>query len=325
MSKIVVFGIPGYAGSAIASELLDRGHHVVGIARNPGEVAPREHLEVLSGSVHDPALLSEVAKGAEAIVLAVRVLQDDGAELATTVQALLKAAADSGARIGVVGGAASLFVAEGGPRVIDAGFPEEYRAEAEAHGRVLDALQSADTTVDWFYVSPPFGFGAHNPGTKTGTFRLGTDVLVTDADGNADISGSDFATAIADEIEACPSPGPFHHGLLGFGKDFRIMGVCSLRQGHDADTGARIPRLAWLSRRCGSASGSGGRRLPDSCQRTRRRPVSGPASGVRASRAVNGTQQAMTMPTVSRQSSGQGITELRSPQPSHLSVWRTSN
>jgi hypothetical protein len=201
MSKTVIFGITGYAGGSIASELLDRGHQVVGVARNPADAAPREHLEVMSGSVYDPALLSKVAQEAEAIVLAIRVLQDDGAELATMIPALLEIAAGSGARIGVVGGAASLLVAEGGPRVIDAGSPEEYRAEAEAHGRVLKALQSADTAVDWFYVSPPFGFGAHNPGTKTGTYRLGTDVLVTDADGNADISGADFAIAFADEIE----------------------------------------------------------------------------------------------------------------------------
>jgi len=121
---------------------------------------------VRSGSVYDSALLNEVAQGAEAIVLPIRVLQDDGVELATAIPMLPKAAEASGARIGVVGGAASLFVAEGGPRLIDAGFPEKYRAEAEAHGRVLDALKSADTPVDWFYVSPPFGFGAHNPGTK---------------------------------------------------------------------------------------------------------------------------------------------------------------
>lgn len=206
MPKTVIFGITGYAGGSIASELLDRGHHVTGVARNPADVAPREHLEVVAGSVYHPALLAKVAQEAEAIVLAIRVLQDDGAELATMIPALLKAAAGSGARIGVVGGAASLFVAEGGPRVIDAGFPAEYRAEAEAHSRVLEALQSADTTVDWFYVSPPLGFGAHNPGTKTGTFRLGTDVLVTDADGNADISGADFAIAFADELEK-----PAHH------------------------------------------------------------------------------------------------------------------
>lgn len=163
-------------------------------------------LQVRSGSVYDAALLHEVTQGADAIVLAIRVLQDDGTELATAIPALLKAAEGSDARIGVVGGAASLLVAEGGPRVIDAGFPDEYRAEAEAHARVLTALQAADTTVDWFYVSPPFGFGAHNPGTRTGAFRLGADVLITDPNGNADISGADFATAFADEIEK-----PAHH------------------------------------------------------------------------------------------------------------------
>lgn len=201
MSKIVIFGITGFAGSHISDELLDRGHDVLGVARQPGEVAPREHLEVRSGSVHDSALLDHLTHGTEAIVLAIRVLQDDGVELATAIPTLLKAAEVAGARLGVVGGAASLLVAEGGPRVIDVGFPDEYRAEAQAHSRVLDALNAADTTVDWFYVSPPLGFGAHNPGKKTGTFRLGTDVLITGADGNADISGADFAIAFADEIE----------------------------------------------------------------------------------------------------------------------------
>jgi putative NADH-flavin reductase len=92
VSKAVIFGITGYAGGSIANELLDRGHHVVGVARNPGDVAPREHLEVLSGSVYDPALLSKVAQEAEAIVLAIRVLQDDGAELATMIPTLLEVA-----------------------------------------------------------------------------------------------------------------------------------------------------------------------------------------------------------------------------------------
>jgi putative NADH-flavin reductase len=206
MSKIVIFGIAGYAGTAIANELLDRGHQVVGVARRPDEVAARADLEVRAGSVFDPTLVDQVVEGAQAIVIAIRVLPDDGVELAPAIPALLKAAEASGARIGVVGGSASLFVADGGPRVIDAGFPEEYRAEAEAHGRVLEALQTADTIADWFYVSPPFGFGANNPGTKTGTFRLGTDVLVTDAAGNANISGADFAIAIADEIDK-----PTHH------------------------------------------------------------------------------------------------------------------
>jgi uncharacterized protein len=206
MSTIVIFGITGYAGTSIANELLERGHRVVGIARNPGDVPARDGLEVRAGSLYDEALVKDTVKDAAAVVVAIRALQADGVELASAVPSLLGAAADAGARVGVVGGAASLYVAEGGPLVIDAGFPEEYRAEAEAHARVLEALKTADTTVDWFYVSPPGNFGAHNPGTKTGTFRLGADVLLVTDDGRTEISGADFAIAFADEIEK-----PAHH------------------------------------------------------------------------------------------------------------------
>jgi putative NADH-flavin reductase len=67
-------------------------------------------------------------------------------------------------------------------------------------------LRNANTAVDWFYLSPALGFGSWNAGEKTGTFRLGTDVLITDADGNSEISGADYATAFVDEIEK-----PTHH------------------------------------------------------------------------------------------------------------------
>jgi uncharacterized protein len=88
----------------------------------------------------------------------------------------------------------------------DATFPEEFRVEAEAHIRVLKALKEARTTVDWFYLSPAATFGSYNPGTKTGKFRLSTDILITDATGKSDISGADCTTAFADEIEK-----PAHH------------------------------------------------------------------------------------------------------------------
>ncbi len=206
MSNIVIFGITGYSGTHIAIELLERGHSVTGVARDPAGAAPRQNLKVLAGSVHDPEFVAKTVQGADAVVIAIRSLQADGLELAEAVPQLLTAAAAAGARLGVVGGAASLYVAEGGPLVIDAGFPAEYRAEAEAHARVLDALRNADTPVDWFYVSPPGNFGSHNPGTKTGRFRLGTDVLLVTEDGRTEISGPDFAIALADEIEK-----PAHH------------------------------------------------------------------------------------------------------------------
>jgi uncharacterized protein len=205
MSRIVVFGISGYAGGHIADELLARGHQVVGVARNPAEVTAKERLEVRSGSIYDAQFVTATAAGADAIVVATVPRQSDGKELATAVPALLTAA--GGARLGVVGGAASLHVAEGGPLLIDdAAFPEQYRAGAEAHARLLDTLRNTDTAVDWFYLSPAASFGSYNPGVRTGVFRLGTDTLVKDSDGNSDISGADFAIAFADEIEK-----PAHH------------------------------------------------------------------------------------------------------------------
>jgi hypothetical protein len=125
-----------------------------------------------------------------------------GPGLETVIPGLLEDAA--GARLGVVGGAASLLAAKGGPLVLDT-LPQEYKPEAEAHARVLDALRRA-TTTDWFYLSPALSFGSWAPGQKTGTFRLGTDILITDATGNSAISGADYATAFADEIE-----NPAHH------------------------------------------------------------------------------------------------------------------
>ncbi|GAA3290300.1 hypothetical protein GCM10020295_04320 [Streptomyces cinereospinus] len=50
-------------------------------------------------------------------------------------------------------------------------------------------------------LSPPQGFGHYAPGEPTGTFRLGGDVLLTDAEGKSHISGADFATAFVNEIE----------------------------------------------------------------------------------------------------------------------------
>jgi uncharacterized protein len=203
MSTIVVFGATGYAGGHITAELLDRGHAVIGVARDITTVAAREGLELRRGSLYDSAFRAEAVVGADAVAVALPAHPADGPDLETVVPGLLEAVA--GARLGVVGGAASLQTAAGGPLVLDT-LPEEYKPEAEAHARVLEGLRRSATTADWFYLSPAASFGSWDPGVKTGTFRLGTDVLITDASGNSEISGADYAVAFVDEIEK-----PAHH------------------------------------------------------------------------------------------------------------------
>jgi putative NADH-flavin reductase len=65
----------------------------------------------------------------------------------------------------------------------------------------LDDLRAAPESLDWFYLCPPAAFGGFAPGEARGTYRVGDDVLLTDAEGNSFIGGADFGAAIVDEIE----------------------------------------------------------------------------------------------------------------------------
>ena len=211
MSKVVVFGFSGYGGGHITEELLSRGHTVVGVARTIA-AAERPNLTTQAGSVHDAAFVGRVTQGADAIVVALHAAPEGQPELASVLPSLLNAAARSNARLGVVGGGAVLRAYEGGPVVRELPtFPPEYVTEADAHLRALDVARAYDGTADWFYFAPPVGYGPWNPGTRTGNYRLGDDVLIktpgTAREGfDSHISGADFASAFADEIE-----NPKHH------------------------------------------------------------------------------------------------------------------
>jgi uncharacterized protein len=214
MTTIAIFGGTGYAGSAIRAEALKRGHRVIAISRNApsdtAEAGQGSDVEFRPGSVHDAALVDQIAAEADVVVVAIRFApggSGEGVKLIDAFPALTGAAAAHGVRLGVVGGAASLFVAEGGPRLIDTPeFPAQFKGEAGSAAEVLDWLRADGGEADWFFVSPAGGFGSYNPGVATGSYRVGGDILLTDAAGKSEISGPDFALAFVDEIEA-----PRHH------------------------------------------------------------------------------------------------------------------
>ncbi len=209
MSRIVILGGTGYAGSHIAKEAVRRGHQVVSVSRN----APTSELsgvEYRTGDVRDEALLRSVIEGADVVVSALSPRGDmaPSGTLRDNARTVARIAREQGARLGVVGGAGSLLVAEGGPKLMDTPeFPEEYKDEPREMERVLEALREEGEGLDWFFVSPAGGFGAFAPGEARGTYRTGGDVLLTDEEGQSFISGADFALAFVDEIET-----PAHRG-----------------------------------------------------------------------------------------------------------------
>ena len=100
-------------------------------------------------------------------------------------------------RVVVVGGAGSLEVAPGVRLVDTPDFPEEWKAEALQHADALEVYRTVDD-LDWTLVSPAAFI---HPGERTGHYRLGGDQLLTNNDGNSEISAEDYAIAIADVVE----------------------------------------------------------------------------------------------------------------------------
>lgn len=200
MARIAVIGGTGYAGSNIVAEAVTRGHTVVSVART----VPNERVEgatYIEGTLLDvPGLVAQL-EGVEVVISAVAARDDMLGQVRTNVAELV-AALPENVRVGVIGGAGGSLVAEGGTRLYDQPeFNDEYKPESlEAIG-ILEDLQAAPAVRDWFYVHPAGGFGVWAPGERTGSYRDGGDVLVTDENGESFISGADLAIAVLDEIE----------------------------------------------------------------------------------------------------------------------------
>jgi putative NADH-flavin reductase len=189
--KIAVIGASGNAGSRIVAELVRRGHAVTAIVRNPEKVAAQSGVTPVKGDLFDRPAMARLLAGHDAVISAVHFLASDPAKLIGAVR-------ESGVpRYLVVGGAGSLEVAPGVALVTTPSFPVAYKAEAEKGAEFLDLLRR-QTGLNWTFLSPSALFAA---GERTGEFRLGTDRLLTGADGKSWISFEDFAVALADEIE----------------------------------------------------------------------------------------------------------------------------
>lgn len=206
MARITVLGGTGYAGGHIAREAAGRGHQVVSYSRTAPET-PVDGVEYRTGSVLEHDVLAAATADTDVVINALSPRGDMEGKLEGIANDLVNLLEGTPTRLGIVGGASSLFVEEGGPRLIDtAPPPAEVAAEIQTGITVLDLLNDYSGQLDWFYVSPAAQFGAWVPGEATGSYRTSDDILLVDEDGISQISGADFAKAIVDEVET-----PSHH------------------------------------------------------------------------------------------------------------------
>ena len=203
MARITVLGGSGYAGAALVAEARKRGHEVTSVSR-AAPASPVDGVEHVEGSVLDADVLDRVLEGRDVVVCALSPRGDMAGKVEGVVTDLVSRLAGTPTRLGYIGGASSLLTEEGGPSLWDVSkehVPDEVRPEVQTGLDTFALLQGSPESLDWFYVSPPQDFGSWLGTPSTGSYTLGGDVLLRNADGASTISADDLALAIVDEIE----------------------------------------------------------------------------------------------------------------------------
>lgn len=183
--KIAIIGAGGNLGGAVAREAVARGHHVTALGRDTMDVT-------------DPGSIKDAVAGHDAVVAGIK---GPDRLVPRGAQALLQAlpAAEVN-RLVFLGGGGSLEYAPGQRFVDSPNFPPQYLETARDQTEALEIFRSAQTAVDWSYVSPPPV--NLEPGEKTGTYRAeARDTPIADAAGQSRISVADYASAIVDALE----------------------------------------------------------------------------------------------------------------------------
>jgi putative NADH-flavin reductase len=204
--KITVLGATGNAGSRVVAEALSRGHEVTAVERHSAHsnTLPTG-VKVLTGDASNVEDVVKISVGQDVVISAIRPSPGNKSETVATTNALMDGLAQTGVRLLVVGGAATLTIpgTDGKTVIEDSNFlPVSARDVGQASADQLAACQS-ESRVDWSYLSPAAQFA---PGERTGNYRLGTDEMLLDAEGNSSISMEDLAVVLVDEAEH-----PKHH------------------------------------------------------------------------------------------------------------------
>jgi putative NADH-flavin reductase len=194
--KILLVGASGMIGSRVLAEAAARGHHVIAATRHPEKIATGANVRAVGLDATDSKSLAAQAREADVIVTATspRGGGDPAIEARAVGDSAIAAARQAGRRLFVVGGAGSLNLPDGRP--LAETLPDAYRPEALAMRGVLDSLKASD--IDWTFFSPA---AMISPGSKTGTYRLGTTTLLANEAGESRISTEDYADALVNELE----------------------------------------------------------------------------------------------------------------------------
>ncbi|MPT47121.1 MAG: NAD-dependent epimerase/dehydratase family protein [Sphingobium sp.] len=205
--KIAVIGASGYVGGPIADEARARGHQVTGIRRSATSGANE-----VAADIFDTDRLSEILEGHDVVIHAFNPGRGSTAPDIFDVfvaghRSIIAATLAAGVkRLLCVGGAGSLITRSGLPLLESDEWPAQfdiYKPSILATRELFYLLKETPQDLDWVYLSPS-NMLTDQP--ARGSYRVGSDHMLYDADGISHISVTDYAKAMIDELEQ-----PRHH------------------------------------------------------------------------------------------------------------------
>jgi putative NADH-flavin reductase len=199
--QITILGAAGNAGSRLVAEAQSRGHEVTAVVRNESAINNLPTgINIITGDAANVADVVRVSTSQDVVISAIRPESGRESDMISTTQSLMDGLAQTGVRLLVVGGAATLTVpgTDGKTVLEDSNYlPIFARHIGKASAEQFEVCL-AETRVDWAYLSPAADFA---PGQRTGNFRLGSDELLVDAKGVSKISMEDAAVVLINEAE----------------------------------------------------------------------------------------------------------------------------
>lgn len=193
--KIAVLAASGRVGQLIVKEALSRGIETTAFIRDENKKVTNVNNVVKD--IFD--LTFDDIKEYDVIIDAFGTWNLDTLnQHQSSLQVLIDILKGKSNRLLVVGGAGSLYVDEAHTlKLMDSDtFPTDWKPLAKNMGLAFENLKMQDD-VNWTYLSPSANFDAS--GARKGTYVVGKDTLLTNAQQESYISYADYAIAMVDE------------------------------------------------------------------------------------------------------------------------------
>lgn len=193
--NILVIGANGKAGHRIVEKALKAGHQVTGLVRREGAI------EGIPTIVKDALQLTkQELTQFDVVVNATSAFTPDTYHLPADLTLLLvKALANTNARLIAIGGAGSLYVDEDHTIQLNdtPDFPKEFLIRSKTHGKSDDILRKF-SNVDWTMFTPPPIFDVEGP--ESNDYVIGNETVILNKEGQSYISYETYAQILVDEI-----------------------------------------------------------------------------------------------------------------------------